>query len=66
MVHQCLVVANQTLGGQELLDAVRDANPDAFILYKPAVLGYRDCVASNVERLQYYLPASPVAPLERQ
>jgi GABA permease len=39
MVHQCLVVANQTLGGQELLDAVRDrmsSGPAEFWILVPA------------------------------
>src|SRR6476469_2692588 len=39
MVHQCLVVANQTLGGQELLNAVRDrmhSEPAEFWILVPA------------------------------
>ena len=39
MVHQCLVVANQTLGGQELLNAVRDrmsSGPAKFWILVPA------------------------------
>jgi GABA permease len=40
MVHQCLVVANQTLGGQELLNAVRDrmsSGPAEFWILVPAI-----------------------------
>ena len=39
MVHECLVVANQTLGGQELLNAVRDrmsSGPAEFWILVPA------------------------------
>ncbi len=38
-MHQCLVVANQTLGGQELLNAVRDrmsSGPAEFWILVPA------------------------------